>query len=135
MARYNAQATEKKWQAFCDENKVFATQTRGNAEKYYVLEMFPCLKNVNVLRQWAGLCDMTPDYAPILGKVDGLEGFVLSSGWGSWGFKAAPVAGKNLAELVATGETPPLIKPFSLSRFLEGKLVNERAAAPAAAIH
>ena len=41
MARYNAQATEKKWQAFWDENKVFATQTRGNAEKYYVLEMFP----------------------------------------------------------------------------------------------
>ena len=101
----------------------------------HALEMFPCLKNVNVLRQWAGLCDMTPDYAPILGKVDGLEGFVLSCGWGSWGFKAAPVAGKNLAELVATGETPPLIKPFGLSRFLEGKLVNERAAAPAAAIH
>ena len=41
MARYNPQATEKKWQAFWDENKVFATQTRSNAEKYYILEMFP----------------------------------------------------------------------------------------------
>ena len=99
------------------------------------LEMFPCLKNVNVLRQWAGLCDMTPDYAPILGPVDGIEGFILSCGWGSWGFKAAPVAGKRVAELIATGETPELIKPFSLSRFREGNLVNERAAAPAAAIH
>ena len=38
MARYNAQATEKKWQAFWDENKVFATQTRSDAEKYYILE-------------------------------------------------------------------------------------------------
>jgi len=101
----------------------------------HTLEMFPCLRNVNVLRQWAGLCDMTPDYAPILGKVDGIEGFILSCGWGSWGFKAAPVAGKHIAELIATGDTPELIKPFALSRFREGRLVNERAAAPAAAIH
>ena len=99
------------------------------------LEMFPCLKNVNVLRQWAGLCDMTPDYAPIMGVVEGIDGFILTCGWGSWGFKAAPVAGKRIAELIATGETPDLIKPFALSRFREGRLVNERAAAPAAAIH
>ena len=99
------------------------------------LEMFPCLQNVNVLRQWTGICDMTPDYAPIMGGVDGLNGLVLSCGWGSWGFKAAPVAGKRIAELIATGETPDLIKPFALSRFKEGRLINERAAAPAAAIH
>ena len=77
---------------------------------------------------------MTPDYAPILGRVDGIGGFVLSAGWGSWGFKAAPIAGKSLAELIATGETPELIRPFALSRFREGRLVNERAAAPAAAV-
>ena len=101
----------------------------------HTLELFPCLKNVKVLRQWAGLCDMSPDYAPIMGQVEGVDGFVLSCGWGSWGFKAAPVAGKHIAELIATGDTPDLIKPFALSRFREGRLVNERAAAPAAAIH
>ncbi len=101
----------------------------------HTLEMFPCLKNVKVLRQWAGLCDMSPDYAPIMGVVEGIDGFVLTCGWGSWGFKAAPVAGKRLAQLIATGETPDLIKPFALSRFRDGMLVNERAAAPAAAIH
>ena len=101
----------------------------------HTLEMFPCLSNVKVLRQWAGLCDMTPDYAPIMGAVDGLDGFILSCGWGSWGFKAAPAAGKHIAELIATGETPDIIKPFALSRFRNGRLVNERAAAPAAAIH
>ncbi len=69
------------------------------------------------------------------GKVDGINGFIVTCGWGSWGFKAAPVAGKRIAELIATGETPELIKPFALSRFGEGNLVNERAAAPAAAIH
>ena len=99
------------------------------------LELLPSLRNVKVLRQWTGLCDMTPDYAPIMGRVEGIDGFILSCGWGTWGFKAAPIAGKSIAELVATGETPALIKPFDLARFREGRLVNERAAAPAAAIH
>ena len=101
----------------------------------HTVEMFPSLRNAKVMRQWAGLCDMTPDYAPILGKVDGLEGFVLTCGWGSWGFKAAPIAGKSMAELIATDVTPELIAPFALSRFRDGLLVNERAAAPAAAVH
>ena len=101
----------------------------------HTLEMFPCMGQVKVLRQWSGLCDMSPDYAPIMGTVQGLDGFVLSCGWGSWGFKAAPAAGKSIAQLISTGETPDLIKPFALSRFHTGRLVNERAAAPAAAIH
>jgi sarcosine oxidase subunit beta len=99
------------------------------------LEMFPFLRGVNVLRQWAGLCDMSPDYAPIMGAVDGLPGFMLSCGWGTWGFKAGPIGGYTMAELIATGKTPDLIEPFNLRRFASGKLVNERAAAPAAAVH
>lgn len=101
----------------------------------HVLELLPALRDVNVMRQWAGLCDMTPDYAPIMGKVDGLDDFFISCGWGTWGFKAAPIAGKCMAEMIFTGRVPELIKPFSLSRFREGKLVNERASAPAGAIH
>ena len=78
---------------------------------------------------------MTPDYAPIMGEVDKIRGLILTCGWGSWGFKAAPVAGKCIAELIVTRKTPDLIKAFALSRFRDGRLVNERAAAPAAAIH
>ena len=101
----------------------------------HATQLFPSLRNAKVMRQWAGLCDMTPDYAPVMGTVEGLDGFVLTCGWGSWGFKAAPVGGRSIAELIATGETPELIRPFALSRFREGRLVNERAAAPAAAVH
>ena len=101
----------------------------------FVLEMFPELRDVKIMRQWTGLCDMTPDYAPVMGKVEGLDGFVLNAGWGTWGFKAAPISGKMTAELIATNRTPDLIKPFALSRFSENHLVNERAAATAAAIH
>ena len=100
-----------------------------------VLKMFPELRDLNVLRQWSGLCDMTPDYAPIMGQVPGLDGFILTCGWGTWGFKAAPMAGAMMAELIATGVTPEPIRPFALSRFWEGRLLNERASAPAAAVH
>ena len=99
------------------------------------LELLPDLRDINILRQWAGLCDMTPDYAPIMGTVDGIDGFILNCGWGTWGFKAAPASGRTTAELIATGRTPELIENFSLRRFDDNTLVNERAAAIAAAIH
>jgi sarcosine oxidase subunit beta len=98
------------------------------------LEMFPCLREVRLLRQWSGLCDMTPDYAPVMGEAPGLRGFILNCGWGTYGFKVAPAAGEAIAELIATGNMPKLIAPFTLSRFAEGRLVNERASAPAAAL-
>ena len=101
----------------------------------FAVELVPSLRDVKVMRQWTGICDMTPDYTPVMGEVEGLEGFVLNAGWGTWGFKAAPIAGKCIAELVATGKTPALIEPFGLSRFADDRLVNERAAAIAAALH
>jgi sarcosine oxidase, subunit beta len=95
----------------------------------HTLELFPCLRDVNVLRQWAGICDMTPDYSPIMGEVAGIRGFLLDVGWGTYGFKAGPVSGSMMAELIHTGKTPHLIEPFALSRFYEGRLVGEKAAA------
>jgi len=94
----------------------------------HVLELFPQLEQVNVLRQWTGLCDLSPDYSPILGATD-VAGFQLSAGWGTYGFKAAPIVGTTLAELVATGQTPDLITPFALERFHTDTLVSELAAA------
>jgi sarcosine oxidase subunit beta len=93
-----------------------------------VLELFPQLEQVHVLRSWTGLCDLSPDYSPILGRTE-LEGFHVSAGWGTYGFKAAPIVGTTLAELVATGRTPPLIEPFALERFHTDTLVSELAAA------
>jgi sarcosine oxidase subunit beta len=94
----------------------------------HVLELFPQLEQVNVLRQWTGLCDLSPDYSPILGQTE-VDGFHLSAGWGTYGFKAAPIVGTTLAELVATGRTPKLIAPFALDRFHTDTLVSELAAA------
>ncbi|HWV87473.1 MAG TPA: FAD-dependent oxidoreductase [Capillimicrobium sp.] len=94
----------------------------------HTLELFPQLEHARLLRAWAGLCDLSPDYSPILGATE-VENFHVSAGWGTYGFKAAPIVGKTLAELVATGRTPELIAPFSLERFYEDRLVSELAAA------
>jgi sarcosine oxidase, subunit beta len=93
-----------------------------------VLELFPQLEHARLLRAWAGLCDLSPDYSPILGETE-IENFHLSAGWGTYGFKAAPIVGKTLAELIDTGHTPDLIAPFTLERFYEDNLVSELAAA------
>jgi sarcosine oxidase subunit beta len=88
----------------------------------------PALSKVRLLRQWAGLCDMTPDFSPVMGPTQ-VEGFYVDVGWGTYGFKAGPVSGEAMAECIATGRTPELIAPFALSRFGAGHLVGEKGAA------
>ncbi len=94
----------------------------------HTLELFPQLERARVLRAWAGLCDLSPDYSPILGRTE-IENLHVSAGWGTYGFKAAPIVGRTLAQLVASGRTPELIEPFALERFYEDRLVSELAAA------
>ena len=94
----------------------------------HMLELFPSLGHVRMLRQWAGLCDMTPDYSPVMGYTP-VEGFLCDVGWGTYGFKASPVSGKRMAELIATNQTPDMLHPFRLSRFYEHDLVGEKGAA------
>jgi sarcosine oxidase subunit beta len=94
----------------------------------HVLELFPFLSKARILRQWAGLCEMPPDFSPLMGFTP-VDGFLLDVGWGTYGFKASPICGKTMAELIATGETPELIRPFRLSRFAEFDQVGEKGAA------
>ncbi len=94
----------------------------------HILELFPTLHGTKILRQWTGLSDMSPDYSPIMGVTE-VDGFIVDCGWGTYGFKASPIVGTTLAELVATGTTPTLIEPFRLERFSTDMLVSELAAA------
>ncbi|MEM9464598.1 MAG: FAD-dependent oxidoreductase, partial [Actinomycetota bacterium] len=94
----------------------------------HVLELMPGISKMRLLRQWAGLCDMTPDYSPVMGPTP-VDGFYVDVGWGTYGFKAGPVSGEQMAACVANRATPELIKPFELSRFTEGTLVGEKGAA------
>ncbi len=94
----------------------------------HMLELFPFLGEVKVLRQWAGMADMTPDFSPVMGLTP-VENYYIDAGWGTWGFKATPVSGRRMAECIATGRQPDLLQPFALSRFERFELVGEKGAA------
>jgi sarcosine oxidase subunit beta len=94
----------------------------------HMLDMFPFLSTAKANRQWAGMADMTPDFAPIMGKTP-VEGFYLDAGWGTWGFKATPVCGKTMSHTVAKDANHPLIHGFTLDRFANYELTGEKGAA------
>jgi len=85
----------------------------------------PALGGVKILRQWAGLYDISPDSHPIVGPVDELDGFFLSSGFMGHGFMMAPVVGKLLAQHIAEGTALPLFERWNLRRFKQGRLLDE----------
>ena len=93
-----------------------------------MLDLFPFLAGVKINRQWAGLADMTPDFAPLMGTTP-VGDFYLDAGWGTWGFKATPISGKTMAATIANDRDHALITSFNLSRFEHFDLVGERGAA------
>ncbi|HEY7754139.1 MAG TPA: sarcosine oxidase subunit beta family protein [Steroidobacteraceae bacterium] len=91
------------------------------------VELFPCLSRLRVMRQWAGLVDITPDTSPIMGLTP-VEGLFVSAGWGTGGYKAIPAGGETMAWTIANGRPHELIAAFGLDRFARGALVDEGAA-------
>jgi len=102
-------------------------QTAGN-NAAAVLELMPSLGRLRMMRQWAGVCDISPDSSPIVGRSP-IENLFLSTGWGTGGFKAIPAGGDTLAHTIASGMQHDLIRPFSLERFARGGMIDEGAAA------
>ncbi|MCS7233709.1 MAG: FAD-binding oxidoreductase [Synergistetes bacterium] len=89
-----------------------------------VVRKMPLLSGIRVIRQWAGIYDITPDSQAILGPTL-IEGFYLNLGWSGHGLQFAPSIGRAMAELIL-GEKPFIdITPFFLERFDKGKLIPE----------
>jgi len=93
-----------------------------------IVELFPSLSRLKLLRQWAGIVDISPDTTPILGKTP-VQGLYFNCGWGTGGFKAIPAGGETFAHTIAHDDPHPLVEAFSLERFYTGALVDEGAAA------
>jgi sarcosine oxidase subunit beta len=91
------------------------------------VELFPCLSRLRVMRQWAGIVDITPDTSPVMGLTP-VPGLFVSAGWGTGGYKAIPAGGETMAWTIANGKPHELITAFGLDRFARGALVDEGAA-------
>lgn len=95
---------------------------------YKVTRMFPFMRDLRILRTWTGICDISADFSPILGET-GVPGFLVTTGWGTWGFKAIPAGGEAMAEHIATGRPPALIAPFALDRFARDHVLADQGSA------
>ncbi len=96
-----------------------------------ICELFPAFRRMQVLRNWGGIVDVTPDRSPILGTTP-VPGLFVNCGWGTGGFKATPGSGHVFAHTIATGAPHPINAPFSLDRFARGRMIDEAAAAAVA---
>jgi sarcosine oxidase subunit beta len=94
------------------------------AEK--ITEQFPIMKDVNVIRQWAGHYGISPDGQPVLGSVPGIDGYYLALGCGK-GFMLSPMIGELVAQHMAGVETTLPIGILSEDRFRKGELIVEPA--------
>jgi len=93
-----------------------------------LVETFPIIGRLKMLRQWAGIVDMTGDRSPIISTTD-IHGLFVNCGWGTGGFKSIPGSGFVFADTIANNRPHDIAAPFSLDRFVEGRLIDESAAA------
>ena len=88
------------------------------------LQRFPTFGKAPAIDAYTGLYDVTPDWNPILGKVEGVGGFYMCAGFSGHGFKIAPGVGELMAEEIVNGQARTAdIGRFSLSRFQHGDLI------------
>jgi sarcosine oxidase subunit beta len=92
-----------------------------------LLELLPGLSRMRLMRQWAGIVDITPDTTPLMGHTP-VRNLYFSGGWGTGGYKAIPAGGDTMAYTIANDRPHPLIEDFGLERFVSGKLIDEGAA-------
>jgi len=89
------------------------------------LSIVPLLKDVRVVRGWAGVYNISPDESPILGEHPQVKDFYMSVGFSGHGFMLSPITGKLIAELILDGKTSIPINKLDIGRFKRGELVRE----------
>ena len=92
----------------------------GPAISQMVIDYFPVLKNVNVIRMWSGLIAQMSDAIPVLGYTSEVPGFVFATGFSGHGFGLAPVIGRLISELIMDCQTSIPINDFCYGRFHKG---------------
>jgi sarcosine oxidase subunit beta len=86
-----------------------------------VIDYFPVLKDLHVIRMWSGLIAGMSDGIPVLGLTKEVPGFVFCTGFSGHGFGLAPVIGRLMAELILDCQVSLPIDDFCYYRFGDGK--------------
>jgi len=112
---------------------------RGGLETYSqviskAVALAPFLARTRVLRQWAGVMDMSMDGSPFITPTP-IPGLYFNAGWNYGGFKATPASGWCYAHTIAHDAPHELNAAFSLDRFARGRELDEEAAGPTPKLH
>jgi glycine oxidase len=83
------------------------------------IRLIPALEQATIVQMWSGLRPWSRDSQPVLGPAPGWENVILATGHSAMGFELSAITGKMIAELITSGQTPELIRPFGIERFLE----------------
>ncbi|RLC97345.1 MAG: FAD-dependent oxidoreductase [Chloroflexi bacterium] len=113
-----------------DDNEPSSYSTKSSIDFLFryasaLRDVFPALGKVRIIRQWAGLYDVSPDARPIMGAVDGFDGYYHACGFSGHGFMLSPITAKLLTELITTGSTSIPIDTLGLTRFDKGPLTKD----------
>ncbi len=82
-----------------------------------VVSFFPQLKDVRVVRAWAGIESFMPDNIPVISVSQTHDNAYHAFGFSAHGFQLSPVIGRIMAELIVDGQSDLPIEPFHISRF------------------
>ncbi len=90
-----------------------------------VVTLFPAVSRLRLMRTWGGIMDMSMDGSPIICKTD-IAGLYLNGGWCYGGFKATPASGFCFAHTIANDAPHEYNAAFTLDRFHQGWLIDEK---------
>ena len=79
--------------------------------------MFPQLREVRIVRAWAGIEAFLPDGIPVIGPSRTAADAWHAFGFCAHGFQLSPVVGRILCELILNGRSELPIAPFAIERF------------------
>ena len=83
----------------------------------------PPLAEAQVMRAYAGVRDLTPDYHGILGPAESAPGLYVACGFSGHGFMHAPAIGILMSEILIDGRATSMdVGALSLGRFAQGRL-------------
>jgi sarcosine oxidase subunit beta len=85
------------------------------------MALFPQLKDVRIVRSWAGLEAFMPDNIPVIGASATASNAYHAFGFSAHGFQLSPVVGRILSQLILDGTSELPIDPFRIDRFVDNR--------------
>ena len=94
-----------------------------------IAKRIPAMSRAVFRGGWSGAFTVTPDWHPILDRIEGIDGLYCAVGFSGHGFKESPMIGKAMAELITKGKSECVdISMLNLNRFETGDLLRSRYA-------